>query len=82
MELEVHPEAVGACVVCGRNAASSPYWIGMTAAHWEIIRPLVEPMFKVSPWSGERLVQNVLFVPQLCKPLCGTPCSIKYKEIE
>lgn len=74
MELELHEEAVGDCVVCGNDAKGSLYWIGMTEVQWGIVRPLVTHLFKVD------MVQNVLFIPQLCQPLCGPECSLKYKE--
>lgn len=71
MELELHDDAVGDCVVCGADATGSKYWVGMTAAHWGVIRPLVAHLF------APDTVQNVLFIPQLCKPLCGPECSLK-----
>ena len=80
MELELHEEAVGDCVVCGDDATGSMYWLGMTAAQWKIVRPFVEDMTPVSPHSGVKLVLNMLFVPQLCKPLCGPHCAVKHKE--
>lgn len=68
MELELYEEAVGSCVVCGSDATGSRYWLGMTAAHWDVVRPLVAHLYKPG------MIQNVLFVPQLCKPLCGPHC--------
>jgi len=76
MELELYEEAVGDCVVCGDDATGSLYWVGMTAPQWSIVRPLVTHMFMPD------MIQNVLFVPQLCKPLCGPECSLKHKESE
>ena len=77
MDLEAYQEAVGDCMVCGESAEGSLYWLGMTAEQWDIIRPLVAPMFEVSPWSGVKMVFNSLFIPQLCKPFCGAICSTK-----
>lgn len=75
MELELYEDAVGDCVVCGSDATGSRYWLGMTAAQWDVVRPLVTHLFKPDR------VQNVLFIPQLCKPLCGSECSLKHKEV-
>ena len=80
MDLEVHQEAVGLCIVCNKDATGSLYWLGMTQTQWDIIRPLVAHLFAVSPWSGVRMVFNSLFIPGLCKPFCGSICSTKYKE--
>lgn len=74
MELELYNEAVGSCTVCGSDATGSRYWLGMTEAQWDIVRPLVVHMFTPD------MVQNVLFIPQLCKPLCGPECATKHKE--
>lgn len=77
MELELHETCIGSCIVCGADATGSPYWLGMTDAQWAVIRPLVMHLYKPD------MVQNILFVPQLCKPLCGPECSHKYnKEID
>lgn len=80
MELELYEEAVGDCVVCGEDTTGSYYWLGMTAAQWDVVSPYVEEMTPVSPHSGVKLVMNILFIPQLCKPLCGPECSTKHKE--
>lgn len=74
MELELHEDAVGDCVVCGVDAAGSRYWLGMTATQWDIVRPLVAHLFE------PHKVQNILFIPQLCKPLCGASCAVKRRE--
>jgi hypothetical protein len=76
MELELHETAVGDCLICGSFATGSRYWLGMTAAQWDIVRPLVKHLFKPD------MVQNVLFIPQICKPLCGSHCAVKHREIE
>lgn len=68
MELEFHETAVGGCIVCGSDSTGSLYWKGMTAVQWDIVRPLVTHLFK------KNMVQNVLFIPQLCKPFCGPEC--------
>ena len=82
MELELYEEVVGDCVVCGADATGSRYWLGMTAAQWDIIRPFVEEMTPVSPHSGVKLVMNMLFVPQLCKALCGPKCAqAHYRQV-
>ena len=78
MELEFYEEAVGDCAVCGEDATGSRYWLGMTAAQWDIIRPFVEEMTPISPHSGVKLVMNMLFWPQLCKPFCGPQCVQEY----
>ena len=76
MELELYKEAVGDCVVCGADATGSRYWLGMTAAQWAVVRPLVAHLYKPN------MIQNVLFVPQLCKALCGPHCVQKhYREV-
>lgn len=80
MELELHEEAVGDCLICGSFATGSRYWLGMTEAQWEVIRPYVKDMTLVSPHSGVKLVMNMLFIPQICKPLCGPECATKHKE--
>lgn len=80
MELELHENAVGDCVVCGEDATGSVYWLGMTAVQWNVVRPYVEEMTPVSPHSGVKLVMNMQFWPQLCKPFCGATCATKYKE--
>ena len=74
MELELYEEAVGSCTVCGSDASGSRYWLGMTEAQWNVIRTLVIHLFEPNT------IQNVLFVPQLCKPLCSPDCSLKHKE--
>ncbi len=74
MELDLSAEAVGSCIMCGADATGSPYWVGMTAAQWDVVRPLVAHMFRPN------MTQNVLFVPQLCKPLCSPECSCKHKK--
>jgi hypothetical protein len=74
MELELYEEAVGSCIACASDAAGSKYWLGMTDAQWNVIRPLVAHMFKPD------MIQNVLFVPQLCKPFCGPECATKYHK--
>lgn len=74
MELELYEEAVGNCIVCGSNSTGSRYWLGMTATQWDVVRPLVTHLFKPD------MVQNVMFVPQLCKPLCGPHCATNHKE--
>ena len=73
-ELELHEEAVGDCIVCGEDATGSLYWIRMSDDEWAIIRPLVAPMFRPD------MVQAVFFIPPLNKPLCGSQCSVRYKE--
>ena len=80
MELELYEEAVGNCMVCGADATGSRYWLGMTAAHWAVVRPYVEEMTPVSPHSGVKLVMNMLFIPQLCKPLCSPECVQKHYQ--
>lgn len=82
MELELYETAVGDCVVCGGDATGSNYWLGMTAAQWDIVSPYVEEMTPVSPHSGVKLVLNMLFIPQLCKPLCGPKCvQVYYQKV-
>ncbi len=76
MELEIYENAVGGCVVCGEDATGSRYWLGMTAAQWDIIRPLVAHIY------APDMVQNILFIPQLCKPLCDAHCATKHKEMD
>ncbi|MEE8372507.1 MAG: hypothetical protein V3R87_02060 [Dehalococcoidia bacterium] len=77
MELELYENCIGNCIVCGSDATGSPYWLGMTEAQWAVIRPLVTHMYKPDH------VQDILFIPQLCKPLCGPECSAKHnKEID
>ncbi len=80
MELEFHGEAIGDCVVCGADATGSRYWLGMTAAQWAIVSTYVEEFTPISPHSGVKLVFNTLFVPQICKPLCGPECATKHRE--
>jgi hypothetical protein len=74
MELELYEECVGSCTVCGSDATGSRYWLGMTDEQWAIVRPLITHMFKPD------MVQNVLFIPQLCKPLCSPECALTHKE--
>jgi len=74
MELEFDEVASGPCIVCGEESQGSAYWLAMTAAQWEVMRPSVEAMTPVSVHSGVKLVLNMLFWPQLCKPFCGTRC--------
>lgn len=81
MELEFRETAIGPCIVCGKESRGSMYWLGMSANHWAIIRPFVEEMTPISPHSGVKLVLNILFWPQLCKPLCGPICSARHKEM-
>lgn len=72
MELELYEEAVGDCIVCGSDASGSRYWLGMTKAQWDVVRPLVTHLFKPN------MVQNTMFIPQLCKPFCGPECATKH----
>jgi len=80
MDLEFDEVASGPCIVCGDESEGSVYWLSMSAAHWKVIRPHVEEMTPVSPYSGVKLILNTLFWPQLCKPFCGPQCSLKHKE--
>lgn len=73
MNLEYDENASGPCIVCGEESQGSAYWLPMTAAQWEVIKPYVEAITPESPWSG-KLVMNLLFWPQLCKPFCGPKC--------
>ena len=74
MDLEFDEVASGPCIICEEESQGSPYWLAMTEAQWEILWPHVEAMTPVSPHSGVKLVMNMLFWPQLCKPFCGTKC--------
>ena len=80
MELELHEDAVGDCVVCGKNATGSAYWLGMTITQWNVVSPYVEEITPVSPHSGVKLVMNMQFIPPLCKSLCDPECATKHKE--
>jgi len=80
MDLEFDDVASGPCIVCGKESQDSMYWLPMSAAHRKVIRPFLEEMTPVSPFSGVKLVMNPWFWPQLCKPLCSPECSLKYKE--
>lgn len=80
--LEVYTEAVGNCIVCGEDAAGSAYWIAMTQDQWLGIRPFIEDIIPVSPWSGVKLVGNTYFVAEYCKPFCGPQCvQVHYKRV-
>ncbi len=82
MDLEFDEVASGPCIVCGEDATGSAYWLGMTAAQWAVIHPFVEEMTPVSPFSGVKLVMNLLFWPKLCKPFCGAACVQEhYKRV-
>lgn len=73
--------AVGPCIQCGKESAGSNYWIGMSQQAWDIIRPLIEHMYPVSPHSGERLVTfGRWFFVGLEKPFCGSKCSLEYNK--
>jgi len=76
--MEVYTEAVGECIVCGEDAEGSLYWLGMTDAQWKTIRPFIEEVTPVSQWSGVKLVGNVYFVTDYCKPFCGPQCVQEY----
>ena len=78
MDLEYAEVASGPCIVCGEESQGSLYWVPMLAAHWEVISPYVEEMTPVSPHSNVKLVMNMLFWSQLCKPLCGPECVQKH----
>ncbi len=72
--MEVYAEAVGDCIVCGKDATGSLYWLSMTQEQWEGIRPFIEEITPVSPHSGVKLVGNTFFVSEYCKPFCGAQC--------
>lgn len=78
MELEFDEVASGPCIVCGEESQDSAYWLPMPAAQWAVIHPFVEEMTPISPHSGVKLVMNMLFWPQLCKPFCGPQCIQKH----
>ncbi|MEE8372809.1 MAG: hypothetical protein V3R87_03625 [Dehalococcoidia bacterium] len=78
MELELYEVASGPCIVCGEDSQGSAYWLPMTAAQWDVLKPYVEAMTPVSPHSGVKLVFNTMFIPRLCKPFCGPECVRAY----
>lgn len=81
-DLSVYDAATGSCIMCGADSEGSLYWIGMDQEQWLIIRPHIVHMFPVSPWSDERLVGKIFFIPPFDRPLCGAVCSLVYKEKE
>ena len=74
MDLEFDEVASGPRIVCGEESQGSVYWLPMTAAQWGVIKPYAEAMTPVSPHSGVKLIMNMLFWPQLCKPFCSPKC--------
>ncbi len=80
--LSVHENAVGPCIVCGKDSANSLYWIGMSQFFWLKIRPYVSHIFQYSEWSKCKLEFKSFFIPPYDKPLCGTTCSEKYHANE
>ena len=80
MHLRWHITAHGPCIQCGKESEGSFYLLPMDDEVWAILRPSVEDMTPVSPWSGVKLVTNTLFWEGICKPLCGAACATKHKE--
>ncbi len=72
--LQIHETAVGPCIVCGVDSQGSNYWVGMDDDQWKVIRPHVKHLFKPN------MVQKILFIPPLDKPLCGPQCALKNRE--
>lgn len=70
--------ASGPCIICLKESQGSPYWLPMSAAQWKVVLPYVREMTPVSPHSGIKLVLNMLFWPQLCRPFCSTRCVKEY----
>lgn len=71
----MHEEAVGDCVMCGKDAAGSKYWTALPDDIWVAIWPAVASMFK-----DEDRVQNVLFFPAFSKPFCTAKCGMGWHE--
>lgn len=78
MDLGFDEVASGPCIICGEESQGSVYWLPMTKAQWEVMKPYAENMTPTSPHSGVKLVMNMLFWPQLCKPFCGSKCVQEY----
>ncbi len=82
MDLECDEVASGPCIVCGEESQGSAYWLPMSVAQWKVVRPFVKELTPVSPHSGVKLVFNMSFWPQLCKPFCGPECVQEhYKRV-
>lgn len=80
--MEVYEEAVGDCIVCGKDATGSLYWLRMTKDQWKFIRPFIAEIIPVSPHSGIKLVGDTFFVTDYCKPFCGPQCVQEhYKRV-
>ena len=70
--IELHEEASGPCVVCGKESEGSPYWIGMSQTIWLKLRPHIKHLFKPD------FVMKTMFIPPYDKPLCGPNCAGQY----
>lgn len=77
-QLEIHPSAVGPCMVCGADRARSNYWVAMTDEQWAVVLPLVAHLFP----DDDHIMKSALFIPPLDRPLCSPQCSLKWYRQE
>lgn len=76
--MKVWPAAKGACVVCGKDSEGSLYWTPPPKEIWDKVRPHVEKITPVSPYSGVKLVLHMYFIEPHCKPFCSPECVGAY----
>ena len=76
--MKIWSAAKGECVVCGKDSEGSLYWTPPPKEIWKQVRPHIVAITPVSPYSGVKLVQNVLFIEPHCKPFCSPACVGEY----